>query len=416
MKRRLYVVTRFASEANRRNMQLLHLGLADTESVLVRQETGGTYRHASELSVRQRPRFTKLSRVIGGRRLERWLDRQLYFPSPAVLYLRPALERLERTVSEDLAWGKEVCVVTPVPPHDLIIVGLHLKRRFPCIRWIIDWQDLWSGDPYYWHQLSRWRRPSAAALERGAAQECDLNVVTNRFAATEFKTRCRVTDAQVVVIPHAFEGAVRSDSDAPPNPQLTIGFLGNLFKPPKVPGQRVLKALDMLREQGFGLRLEIVGDRYLQATNARPVARYDWIVVRPPLSHFDALHALVHCDALLLVLADVPGARAILHAKLPVYLQLRRPIFAIVPDPSAAAAVVRETGAGYVIDANENWTHGMAWALSHHQPQEWKASWREAAVEWYSWKRIQKEWLAVVDPRSAEPATAPGTLQDKGTA
>jgi len=53
----------------------------------------------------------------------------------------------------------------------------------------------------------------------------------------------------------------------------------------------------------------------------------------------------------MLALSDSPNCNVILHSKLPHYLSLERPILALVPENSAVAEIVTETGTGYVIPA-----------------------------------------------------------------
>lgn len=47
-----------------------------------------------------------------------------------------------------------------------------------------------------------------------------------------------------------------SDGDG----QINIGFLGSLFKSPKVPGWRVVEVIDNLLEAGINVKLHMFGD------------------------------------------------------------------------------------------------------------------------------------------------------------
>lgn len=398
-----YVVTRFASQANRRIVQLASLRESLPGLVLVRQSRGGTFASPYDLCVRQYPNVAGLLRRIGLPGAARWIETRCYFPSGANLYVRPATRTLARQIRRDRKAHKQVCLITCVPPHDLVLVGLSLKRRFPEIFWIIDWGDLWSYDDYYFATLPQRWRARARRMERYALRTCDTNVVSNHHAREVLERVYSVPEDRVVAISHAYDERdlaradveqVRLGESAGP---VTIGFLGNLFKPPKVPGHEIIHALERARQGGIDLVLHIVGDKYLSKVTTEPVRELDWVVVHGLMEHHKSLREVARCDFLLLALADLPNSRIIMHTKLPYYLMLGRPILAIVPETSATAAIIRETGAGYVIPADGDWASDLVRVLQAYKREEIRPRRNEKAIAQFSWRRVSQQWLELID-------------------
>jgi glycosyltransferase involved in cell wall biosynthesis len=407
----VYVVTRFASQANRRNIQLLSLKDVLPKVVLVHQAKGNTYQANGSLTIAQFPRLTGVLGRVGLSKLEQSLEEHLYFPSAAILYVKPAIRKLQREIEKELAKGRRVCVITLLPPHDLVLIGLELKRRFPSVFWIIDWQDLWSYDENYFSHLPDFNKDRVRRLEQSAFDRCDMNVVTNGWARAVLEERYGVRPDRVTVISHASDAQpVRHCCERPiaipaqDGVPIKLGFLGNLFKPPKVSGDKIVAALDRVRQSNIDVVLHVFGDKYLNSVSGAAETNREWLIVHKSTSHEQSLEEIADCDFLLIALSDLPNCRAIMPLKLPFYFELRKPILAIVPDPSAVADIVRTTGTGYVIPTNhEDWEINLTQVLRAYKHGGASLKRNEEEIARYSWENISKQWLSVI---SNEPNLA----------
>ncbi|HLG14357.1 MAG TPA: hypothetical protein VJH03_07625 [Blastocatellia bacterium] len=405
----IYVLKQYLSTASRRELQWLSLDPDIGPVQIWHQAQGNRFAiHSPAIhTVAKWPNPTGILSRIGLHGLKRRLD-QLYFPSPTILYVRRAVSALSKVIGRDLSEGRKVCLITPVPPHDLVLAGLRLKQRHPGIRWIIDWQDLWSYDESYFCQLPKWWRQPAVALERLVVKACDLNVSTNDHAGRVLVERCGASPDRVRAIPHAFETGLceqfppvqrtHAEQGRPPR----IGFLGNLFKPPKVPGERVMAALEAVWTQGVAFEFHIYGDKYLERVCRTPLNGRPWAILHPMQSHEQILPAVAECDWLLLSLADNPNTRVTLHGKLPYYLALNKPIVALVPEDSAVADVIRETGVGFVFGDEQMWTRRLVEVLSDCGSAASALGRDEQAVARYSWHSISGLWLQALECQEAQ--------------
>jgi hypothetical protein len=390
----VYLITRFATDGNQRNIQLLNLDLPGTRLRMVAQRSGSRLSGEQFCLIPQWPKATSILRPIFPS-LEKRLDAILFPRGSSALYRRPALRFLRRRIRSHFTAGDAVSIVSCLPPHDLVLIGLRLKRTFPELRWIIDWQDLWSPDEYYADKRSR-AYPWIREIERNVAHNADLNVVTNERAAATLKKTTGINSDRVIAIPHAF---VAEDFDDVPGSKqstsqvLKLGFLGNLIKPPKVPGIVLLEALDGLVRDGSALNLTVIGDKELTVRANEFRQRFSWLYIVPRMPHANAIGMLKDFDALLLLLADLPNCQDIMHAKLPFYLASLRPIIAIVPEDSVCADIIRDCKAGWVISAFEN-QEGLSAFLKFITADQLSPD--QNRIRQYGWKRIEPLWIHVL--------------------
>jgi len=342
-----------------------------------------------------------LLRLMGLHKTKNVLERYLFFPSPHILYVWSARKKLKERIASDLRRGKRVCQLTCVPKHDISLVGLYLKINFPEIYWIVDWRDLWSYDEYYFERMPEIYRNRLLELENKILENCDMNVTTNAKAKTILENHYKVSPNRVISINHPFYRPDLDERNASGERQsgskrdgyIKIGFLGNLFKLPKVPGQRVVEAIDKVIESGLNVELHIFGDGSELARKVSRQSRNGWVVLHRRTGHRESLRKISECDFLLLTLSDSPNCHVIMHSKLPHYLLLRRPILAMVPEKSAIAEIIRETGSGYVIPAECDWGHGLKKVLQDYLNGKKLPERNNKAIEAYSWENISKQWM-----------------------
>jgi hypothetical protein len=229
-----------------------------------------------------------------------------------------------------------------------------------------------------------------------------VNVTTNEHAKRVLEEQYRAP--RVVAIPHHFKrdeftgvqsrGVPRTQVA---NGPITIGFFGTLFKPPRVPGERFVDSIRRVRASGTQVELHVHGGIPPHLEGARERLARDGTVLHGRTSHTEGISLLTQYDFLLLLLADLANSQAVMSIKLPHYLLVGRPIIAVVPEHSAVADVVRETGTGVVIAAGSDWTEPLRDVLESRCAGVWPVR-NEAAIERFAWENVSREWLAAIQP------------------
>jgi glycosyltransferase involved in cell wall biosynthesis len=333
----------------------------------------------------------------------RWGERWFLFPSRWSLFAIPVIKRLKRAIADDLARGLQPALITCLPAHDLCLVGLACKKAYPSLRWIIDWQDLWSYDPNYFDRVPTPLKGRIRRLERRALSNADHHVTTNARAARVLVEHYGVQESDVTPILHPYdEDDIRAAALCAKPPQSTarsslkIGFLGTLFKPPRVPGLEVVGALANVRRNGLPIELHVVGDTGRQRPDALPIEFQDFLHMHPRLPSAESLQLVSSCDVLLLVLADLLNSRVVLSIKLPQYLLLGRPIVAIVPEDSTVADIVRETQSGVVVAPGLGLDMRLLATLKAIASGSDKGYRSIAAPPWMAAEQLELKWSAVI--------------------
>lgn len=353
------------------------------------------------LYIRAIPNPVGWLRRVGLHRLRYHLERLLYFPNAHVLYTWVARRVLGRAIAQDLAAGREVCVLTCVPNHENTSIGLYLKRRFPRIVWVVDWQDLWTYDDNYYLRTPGFHRSRLQRRERQVLDTADVNVTTNECAARILRDVFEVPPARVRPIHHHFD---RSETEvaeadgsgrrAAPDPEvIRIGFLGSLFKPPRVPGFELMEAVRNIRASGKKVEIHLHGSLPPRARERKDWLEASGLVLEGPVPHRRSASALSRYDYVLVLLADLPNSRAVMSIKLPQYLLAGRPILALVPRPSAIADMVEKTRTGIVVPTNGDWRAGLDQVLRAPPPA---LTADQAQIDEFSWERISRRWLDVL--------------------
>jgi glycosyltransferase involved in cell wall biosynthesis len=397
----VYILNIDQNKIKLREKMILTLRESFAKMILVTQK--GNVVNDDHIVVGAYPNPLGLLRILGFNRLKEKLERYLYFPSRLIFFITPAIRKLKKSVHKDIEEGEKVTLITPLPPHSLSMVGLALKKEIPEINWVVDWQDLWSYDEYYFNKVPKFYKKKVLKIEKEIMMNCNINVTTNPQAKDVLESQYHVSPDRVVSICHSFYRPdissieqFASHSDYKGSGEIKIGFLGNLFKLPKVPGFRVVESIHNVNKSGMKVRLHIFGDISAIAKKVADQSKDGRIVLHPPTSHEESLKRISDCDFLLLTLSDLPNCHVIMHGKLSHYLLLNRPIIAMVPGKSAVADIIRETGSGYVIGTDSDWGHELERVLRNHAEGQNLPIRNEYEIEKYSWSKISEKWFNII--------------------
>ena len=120
-------------------------------------------------------------------------------------------------------------VITTSPPHSTQLIGLSLKRKFPQIKWIVDFRDPWT-DIYYYELLGHTTvsKRLDANYERKVVEKADQIITVGHKFKDSFqsKTSQNIT-AKTAVIPNGYDPkdfVIESDQ----NKRFTISYTGTM--------------------------------------------------------------------------------------------------------------------------------------------------------------------------------------------
>jgi glycosyltransferase involved in cell wall biosynthesis len=250
----------------------------------------------------------------------------------------PAAIRIARREGIDV-------VLTTSPPGSVHLVGAAVKRALG-VPWVADLRDSLLAHPHRRAEsvLVRAKERVGERVARLVAARADAIVAVSEAIAEE--ARRLSPRGRVATIPNGCDFDDFAGLEYLPGDRFRITHAGSFF------GKRDPRPfLTAVHESGLeDLVARFVGDfRESDREWAEGLGLGDRLELLPYASRRRALELQRDSEALLLLIPEAAGrGKGVLSGKVFEYLAAERPILAAVPPDGAAAALVRETGAGIV--------------------------------------------------------------------
>ena len=319
-----------------------------------------------------------------GKKISLWLRGNLFIPDPRIWWVRPSVRFLTKYLREHPVDA----VVTTGPPQSMHLIGRGLKRRLG-VKWIADFRDPWTEMFYYKHlSLSRFSDRRHRRLEQSVLDEADLVIAVSPPVARDFAAK---TATPVKLITNGFD---EDDFAAPVEPRtdgkFTLVHTG-LFASDGNP----LNLWDALaakcrEDSAFRSRLQIrlagkTDPEIISAIRERGLG--DNLVNLGYLPHEQTVAEQRGADILLLPLRQEPEYAKVLPGKIFEYIAARRPVLGIGQSDGAAAAVLRDAGAGEMFGWDEKEALMEFMFASHPEP---------SGAEKYSRRRLTEKLVELL--------------------
>jgi glycosyltransferase involved in cell wall biosynthesis len=270
----------------------------------------------------------------------RLLGRRLLVPDENVpwnLTAIPAAIRIARREQIDV-------VLTTSPPSSVHFVGAAVKRATGA-RWVADLRDSLVAHPHRRaeRRLVRIKEQGEHGVAALVARYADAVVAAADAIADE--ARALGPRGPVVTIANGCDFDDFAGLEHRSSPRFRITHAGSFF------GRRDPRPfLTALAESGLDVVARFAGDfRPADREWSERLGLGDRLELIPYVPRRRSLELQRDSEALLLLIPDAAGrGRGVLSGKVFEYLAAERPILATVPPDGAAAALIRETGAGIV--------------------------------------------------------------------
>lgn len=282
---------------------------------------------------------SKLSRVVRG---------NLFIPDPRVSWVRGSVRFLKKYLREHPVDA----VVTTGPPQSMHLIGRGLKRSLG-LPWIADFRDPWTRMFYYKHLcLSKFADRKHHRLEQGVLDEADLVLAVSPPVRDDFQAQTR-TPVHLITNGYDEDDFPVREPGSRRDGKFRIVHTG-LFAADGNP----LKLWDALarrcrEDEDFAQRLEIrlagkTDAPVLEAIRERGLGAQ--LVDLGYLPHSRVVQEQQEADLLILPLRHEPEYAKVLPGKIFEYIASGRPVLGIGQEDGAAAAILRDSGAGQMYD------------------------------------------------------------------
>lgn len=236
-------------------------------------------------------------------------------------------------------------VLASGPPHSTLIAGRRCAEALG-VPLIVDMRDAWATNPHFLRPT-----PLHRALARRAQRRvCGSAAIVTAVSPDIAREAERFGASRAVVLPNGYDAAEMPPLTNTPGPSLALAFMGRFYG--LTDPSPLLEAMKtLIAEEGpESIRFDVVGDGSPAVTEAVRAMGLDEVVrFHGYLPHRSALEVVAAADVGVVVIADVPGSRAVYTGKLFEYLGMGLPVLLVGPADGAAAQLVRDVSAGRVV-------------------------------------------------------------------
>lgn len=313
--------------------------------------------------------FFKLSKLFGNRptakptslvstskpslfqSISTWIRGNLFIPDPRRFWINPSVHFLHQFLKDN----EIETIVTTGPPHSMHLIGLKLKRKFPNLRWLADFRDPWSD----WGLLDSLRvgrlaRMYHRRLEAQVLAESDDILTITPFYVKRFEA---LSNRPVHLITNGFDEMNFENIRYRKAERFLIRHVGIVNE--KCNPRPFMQAVAQLciTDPGFGrlVQIEFIGEVHpaFRAFVSESETMKRITVFTGNIPHQQLMDLYGSSSLLLLILTGYKDAEGFLPGKLFEYLATGLPILAVGPTQGDAAALLKETRAGEMIDSSD---------------------------------------------------------------
>jgi glycosyltransferase involved in cell wall biosynthesis len=288
-------------------------------------------------------------RHIGLDRLGCKLNDWILIPDEQVLWVLPAFLSALRVVRKE----NIRVVFTTSPSESCHLVGLLLKKTLD-VKWVADFRDLWTDANVLYHPKSSFHDRACKQLEAAVFQLCDMIVtVTDGFKRWILKHG--VTDRKVCVIQNGYDSSDFAEYNPPRRKErdgtFNIGYFGSI-ETLNYPYREFFEGFRqaLLSQPGMQIQLNMWTSPSADLKKALVEKCLHRVIFHEIAPHKMVTPLMQEQDVLLVMLSY--RYDCCVPQKLYNYIGARRPILALVPKDSEAAAIIRKTRSGIIVEPN----------------------------------------------------------------
>ncbi|WP_457610983.1 glycosyltransferase family 4 protein [Lutibacter sp.] len=276
-------------------------------------------------------------------KLAQYIRANYFIPDARKFWIKPSVKYLKNYLSKN-----EIdIIITTGPPHSTHLIGLNLKKQLD-IKWIADFRDPWTEIDYF-HQLPLTKKSiiKHKNLERKVLNSADAVLVVG----DTMKKKYSKFNKNVITVTNGFDSEIE-DTKGLLDTKFTITHIGlmNADRNPEILWKVLAEISTENNDFAKDFELKLIG-------KIAPDVSKDILVnnlgnnvhIIDYIPHDKVIEFQKKSQLLLLVVNNVPSAKAIITGKVFEYLMAKRPILAIAPINGDLAEIIKKTNSGFVI-------------------------------------------------------------------
>jgi len=278
-----------------------------------------------------------------------WIRGNFFVPDPRRFWVKPSVKFLHDYLREnDIR-----TIITTGPPHSMHLIGYHLKKRNPSLRWLADFRDPWTE----WGLLDSLMVGSLARklhkrLESKVLKTADEVITITPFYVRRFE---QLGQRTVTLLTNGFDEDDFRNLRYVKGEKFLVRHVGIVNE--KCDPKPFMKAIaELMRANGMlrsKIIIEFVGevhgefkDFVFSSPELKDVVRFIGNI-----PHQELLSRYGESSLLVLILTGYKDAEGFLPGKLFEYLATGLPVLGVGPVQGDAARLMKEANAGKMVDS-----------------------------------------------------------------
>lgn len=250
-------------------------------------------------------------------------------------------------------------IYTTSAPYSDHLLGLYIKQKRPDIKWVADFRDEWTNNPYTLdNPYSSLRTNKEKRMEHTVVTTADMLVTNTPVMGENFIKNNNIAGDNLFIIPNGYD-IEDFDLVETPKPKkgdkLTMVYTGALYGRRKP--DTFFKAISELIIEGKinsnMLLVKLIGNYHIDKLQAQidSFGLSDCFKIVGYVPHQECIAHQLSADVLVLIEGSGRGSNAFYTGKIFEYMNTNRPVLAILPEGCAKDLVIK-SGIGSVADTD----------------------------------------------------------------
>ncbi|MGN1318355.1 MAG: glycosyltransferase family 4 protein [Lachnospirales bacterium] len=269
------------------------------------------------------------------------------------------MEKSKKKVLEVIKKENIDLIYTTSAPYSDHLLGLYIKKKMPNIKWVVDFRDEWTNNPYTLdNPYNPIRTKIEKKMENRVLNTADMLITNTPVMRENFVKNHNLKGDNFFVIPNGYDIEDFKDMDCenkPNNTKLTMVYTGALYGRRKP--DTFFEALKELKEEGKidgnKILVKLIGNYHKDKLQAQidSFGLTEQFEIVGYVPHNVCIKHQIDADVLVLIEGSGRGANAFYTGKIFEYMNTNRPVLAILPE-GAASDLVKESRIGIVANTD----------------------------------------------------------------
>lgn len=275
---------------------------------------------------------------------------RLMVPDSARMWAETSKHEAVRLMKED---GIEY-IYTTSAPYSSHLLGLYVKKKLPHVKWVVDFRDEWTNNPYTLdNPHNKIRTNMEIKMESEVLEYADAIVTNTPVMCNNFIKNHTVSESKYFVIPNGYdeEDFVGYEKTPVHNEKFTMVYTGALYgrRKPDTFFAALQQLIGENKIDGNKVRVKLIGNYNNEKLQNQidSCGLTEQIEIVGYVPHDVCIKEQMQSDALVLIEGTGRGADAFYTGKIFEYMNTGKPVLALLPN-GVAADLVKESNIGIV--------------------------------------------------------------------